>query len=214
MGESQDGHDSFAIQITPSTHWDEMRIVILVVNDKQKKTSSTGGMSRSVRTSELLKYRVKECVPKRISSIIEAIHSKDFTAFSDITMRDSNQFHAVCLDTYPPCVYMNDVSHSIVDFVHQYNAVCGENKVAYTFDAGPNAVLYLLEKDVPEVVSLVNKIFPSDNLHDVEYIKGIPVDLGNVERTEVCWFFYIYIKPRMILHFILKFFGLFIIDIY
>lgn len=37
-------------------------------------------------------------------------------------MKDSNQFHAVALDTYPPAVYMNDVSHAIVDLIHCFNA--------------------------------------------------------------------------------------------
>ena len=31
--------------------------------------------------------------------------------------------------------------------VHQYNEQCGQLKVAYTYDAGPNAVLYLLDDE-------------------------------------------------------------------
>lgn len=89
-------------------------------------------------------------------------------------MKDSNQFHAVCLDTYPPCIYMNDISHIIVDFVHKYNRMCGDIKVAYTFDAGPNACLYLLEDQVQDVLSLINVIFPSTIAND-EFLKGIPI---------------------------------------
>lgn len=89
-------------------------------------------------------------------------------------MKDSNQFHAVCLDTYPPCVYMNDISHSVVEFVHKYNIMCGQTKVAYTFDAGPNACLYLLEDEVPDVISLINVIFPTSYTNE-EYLKGIPL---------------------------------------
>lgn len=49
-------------------------------------------------------------------------------------MRDSNQFHAVCLDTYPPCVYLNQVSHEIISLVHDYNEAAGKIKVhAYFF---------------------------------------------------------------------------------
>lgn len=44
-------------------------------------------------------------------------------------MRDSNQFHAVCLDTYPPCVYLNQVSHEIISLVHDYNEAAGQIKV-------------------------------------------------------------------------------------
>jgi diphosphomevalonate decarboxylase len=48
-------------------------------------------------------------------------------------MRDSNQFHAVCLDTYPPCVYLNQVSHDIISFVHDYNEAVGQIKVYGSF---------------------------------------------------------------------------------
>jgi len=41
----------------------------------------------------------------------EAIRNRDFASFSQLTCIDSNQFHAVCLDTSPPIFYMNDTSH-------------------------------------------------------------------------------------------------------
>lgn len=44
-------------------------------------------------------------------------------------MRDSNQFHAICLDTYPPCVYLNQVSYEIMSLVHDYNEAAGQIKV-------------------------------------------------------------------------------------
>ena len=46
-------------------------------------------------------------------------------------MADSNQLHAICLDTFPPCVYMNQVSHQIVRLVHQINQVSNCTKVSY-----------------------------------------------------------------------------------
>ena len=75
-----------------------------------------------------------------------AIEERDFQTFADMTIRDSNQFHAICQDTFPPCVYMNQTSHAVSDLVHQINQFYGENVVCYTFDAGPNACLFLLEK--------------------------------------------------------------------
>lgn len=161
-GKSADGSDSVATQIVDSTHWPEMRALILVVGDTKKKTSSTIGMKISTQTSELLKHRVKYCVPQRTEDIIEAIKNKDFPKFAEITMRDSNQFHAVCLDSYPPFVYMTEVSHLIIELIHKYNDLYG-TKVAYTFDAGPNACLYLLENEVPKIISLIKHVFPSSN---------------------------------------------------
>lgn len=128
-GVLENGMDSIAKQIVPASHWPEMRVIILVVNNEKKKYSSTSGMKTSVETSQLLKHRAEVVVPQRICTMIEAIKSRDFETFADITMRDSNQMHAVTLDTYPPCVYMNDVSHAIADLVHTYNQIKSSNKV-------------------------------------------------------------------------------------
>lgn len=166
------GSDSTAVQIATHTHWPEMRILILVVNDSQKKTSSTIGMKQSVETSELLKYRVQKCVPERTIQMIQAIKENNFEKFAEITMRDSNQFHAVCLDTYPPCVYLNQVSHEIISFVHDYNKAAGQIKVSYTFDAGPNAFLFIQQKDLSKFMSELIEVFPSEQPNS-SYIRGI-----------------------------------------
>ena len=50
-------------------------------------------------------------MPKRILQMEEAIKNRDFASFTQLTCTDSNQFHAVCLDTSPPIFYMNDTSH-------------------------------------------------------------------------------------------------------
>ncbi|CAB3255344.1 unnamed protein product [Arctia plantaginis] len=152
-----------------------MRALILVVGDKKKETSSTGGMAVSVKTSELMRHRVEYCVPQRTELIVDAIKNKDFPKFAEITMKDSNQFHAICLDSYPPFVYMNDISHSIVGLIHKYNEISGKVKVAYTFDAGSNACLYLLEEDVSEVISLIKHVYPPSNS------KGFVTGLSYVE---------------------------------
>lgn len=86
-------------------------------------------MQQTVATSALLKYRADTVVPSRVSAIKQAIIEKDFQTFATLTMQDSNQFHAVCLDTFPPCVYMNDISHVIVEMVHAYNEFYKTNKV-------------------------------------------------------------------------------------
>ncbi|XP_012264706.2 diphosphomevalonate decarboxylase [Athalia rosae] len=178
MGSEPNGSDSIAKPLVSPDHWLEMRILILVANDESKKVPSAIGMKRSVETSDLLKHRAEILVPRKVDGITKAILEKDFPKFAELTMKDSNQFHATALDTYPPCVYMNDTSHAIVELVHAYNEASKEIKVAYTFDAGPNATLFLLEKNVAEVVGVVKHFFPPRIEGDVgvEYLKGIPVE--------------------------------------
>ena len=81
-------------------------------------------------------------------------------------MQDSNQFHSVCLDTYPPIFYLNDISSSIIQLITAYNQHHKQTRAAYTFDAGPNAVLYLLKKDVPDVLRLILHFFPPSSQQD------------------------------------------------
>lgn len=99
------------------------------MKDDRKKVSSAEGMKRSVETSELLKYRAESIVPKVAKQMEKAILEKNFEQFALLTMKDSNQFHAICRDTYPPCAYMNDVSQLAIELVHAYNSAVNETRV-------------------------------------------------------------------------------------
>jgi len=162
-----DGSDSLAVEVAPREHWPEMHALVCVVSDNKKGTSSTSGMQRTVETSTLLQHRIDYIVPERMKLISEAIRSRDFHTYAKITMQDSNQFHAVALDTDPPIFYMNDVSRAIISLIVEYNKVSvdtgGPFKAAYTFDAGPNAVIYTLKENVREIVELIVKYFPQAN---------------------------------------------------
>ncbi|XP_056333822.1 diphosphomevalonate decarboxylase [Danio aesculapii] len=174
LGEQSDGKDSIAEQVASELYWPELRVLILVVSAEQKSVGSTSGMHTSVETSQLLKYRADAVVPGRMEKMIRAILLRDFTTFGELTMKDSNQFHAICLDTYPPIFYLNNISHQIISLVHRYNQYYGETRVAYTFDAGPNAVIYSLHDHLPEFVEVVRHFFPPE-VDKEEFFKGLPV---------------------------------------
>ena len=160
-GTQADGCDSIAVAMAPKTSW--LDISILVLNAAKKNTSSTEGMVRSVQTSELLRYRAKHIVPARVRSMVAAYRDKDFETFGRIMMQDSNQFHATCLDTYPPVFYLTDDSRKVINFVHGLNRRAGKIVAAYTFDAGPNAVIFTQHKDTAAVLSAIEAKFPIVN---------------------------------------------------
>jgi diphosphomevalonate decarboxylase len=147
QGEAADGSDSLALEVAPASHWPQMRAAILVVSAAKKGVSSTSGMQATVKTSALFPHRADVVVPKRMQEMKAAILARDFDAFADLTMKDSNQFHAVCLDTSPPIFYLNDVSRAAIRVVEEINRLAGHKVAAYTFDAGPNAVVYYLEEN-------------------------------------------------------------------
>jgi diphosphomevalonate decarboxylase len=195
-GNKKDGSDSIAIQVADENHWPEMRAIILVVSDKEKDTSSTAGMSTSKKTSPLLTFRAEKVVDARMKTMEKAFIDRDFQTFGQLTMKDSNQFHATCLDTYPPIFYMTDISKTIIRLCHVINEYYGSVKAAYTFDAGPNAVIYCLDKDAGMIMSVMAKYFPApgkiaDYCSDVDFYNEmandtnrIPVDLiAKLEMT-------------------------------
>lgn len=166
-----DHQSSIARQIQDEGVWPSMRVLVLVVSDNSKITTSSEGMKLSVETSELILKRAQDIVPQRVTRMLTAIKERNFHDFAEITMKDSNQFHAICQDTYPPIRYMNDTSWSVVGLVHHFNRFYGRNMAAYTFDAGPNACLFVLEYVVPELLSLISRMFRTLE-SDLE-VKGI-----------------------------------------
>jgi diphosphomevalonate decarboxylase len=160
MGAREDGSDSLAVQVAKEDHWPELALLIAIVSDRKKETGSTEGMSISVATSDLLSHRAAAVVPKRLPEMEAAYIARDFPTFAKLTMQDSNSFHSVCADTYPPIFYMNDVSRRIIALVHAANEAAGKTIAGYTFDAGPNAVIFTLRDDAPTLLATLLNHFP------------------------------------------------------
>lgn len=143
-----------------------------MVSSQTKAYGSTDAMSRSVATSPLLQYRTKYCVPDHIKSIERAFMDKNFAKFAECVMRESNQLHAICLDTYPPLLYLSEASKALIHFVHAYNKSTGSVKVAYTFDAGANCCMFLEKENLNAFLSCLCYYFPNNN--EEKFIRGCP----------------------------------------
>ncbi len=184
-GDDSEGKDSLAVQVADEKHWPEMRVLILVAHAGQKEVPSTSGMETSVQTSLLLKHRAEEIVEGRMSGMEKAILDKDFASFAEITMKDSNQFHAVCLDTYPPIFYLNQTSKRIIHIIHTLNDLAAKQGkppvAAYTYDAGPNAVIYTLEENMQPLLNLFASVFKPT---DAEEAKAWITDPMGLAKTD------------------------------
>lgn len=155
-GNCPDGSDCMVKQLAPNS-WMPFYVLIMTfgtLNIPKKHISSTNGMSNTVSTSMLFPYRISEILAKKLCDLRSAISSKDFSSLSKITMQDSSQFHAVCMDTWPPIIYLNDFSYWIMQLVH-YLHIGNDNSydIAYTFDAGPHPVL--LFQSIPRLIQFI-----------------------------------------------------------
>lgn len=184
MGSKVDGSDSVAVEVAPASHWPTMRALILVVSAEKKGVSSTSGMQITVATSELFQRRAEVVVPKHMELMTKAIQAKDFETFGKVTMMESNSFHATCLDTFPPIFYLNDVSRAAIRVVEDINRKAGKIVAAYTFDAGPNAVIYFEEQNADLVAGLLKGVLGSlDGWQgrDIKVQEAVDVDARAVE---------------------------------
>ena len=59
------------------------------VSADKKPIGSTSGMQTSVRTSELLKHRASNIVPRYMNQMRQAVLDKDFPTFAEVTMKAS-----------------------------------------------------------------------------------------------------------------------------
>ena len=152
MGSAPDGLDSIAIEIAPHEHWPDIHMLIYVISDDKKGTSSTLGIQCTIKTSLLLQHHIMHVIPTHMAAIKEAISQRDFPSFVCITMQDLNQFHTDALDTNPPIFYLNDVLYTFIIVITEYNHAMSTIKATYTFDAGLNSIIYPPKENIKETV--------------------------------------------------------------
>jgi len=156
-GSKKDGSDSYAVQIAPASHWSSLRNVIAITDAGRKLIGSDAGMQLTVSGSALYKERLRK-MPSLIRGMKSAILSRDLASFLSLAMKESSNMHAVMLDSTPPIIYLNDISHAIMRAVHAFNKQEGGIVAGYTFDAGPNAHVYTNEKNAKKIEQMLMKI--------------------------------------------------------
>lgn len=53
-------------------------------------------------------------------------------------IKESNNFHACCLDTYPPLIYFTEKTVKIINLIHEKINSKNIFRCGYTIDAGAN----------------------------------------------------------------------------
>ena len=160
---------SCAKQLYKNNYWN-LGVKLIIVNQKEKDISSSLGMKITKETSELFKYRIDHIVNNNIAKIKKFLEEKDFNNFAEIIIKDSNNFHACCRDSYPSINYLNEESDFIMKCVFTLNKINGKNICAYTFDAGSNAFLIYEnnnKKIIDDYFNYILGINDKDNIDDL-----------------------------------------------
>ncbi len=161
---------SYAETLLKPEYWNELRIIYVKVKQSEKKVKSRAGMKMTLKTNPVYKNWINYEETILLKDTIESIKNRNFETFAKNTMKLSNGLHAMMLYTEPRIVYLNDTSHKIIDGVLDLNEE--EIKAAYTFDAGPNTVIFTLSKYENEVKSLLKDIVGEENILITKQGKG------------------------------------------
>lgn len=137
-GKRDDGEDSYATQLAPSSHWPELRMVAVFVDEQQKAVSSRDGMRETVKTSPYYRAWV-ESAEAEVVDAKAAVEAKDLAKLGDIGERNAWRMHATTLAANPPVVYLLPGTLALIHAVHAARAK--GLPVWFTLDAGPNPVL-------------------------------------------------------------------------
>ena len=167
------GNDSHAIQLYDENYWD-LGIKLIIINQKEKDISSSLGMKITKETSELFNYRINHIVNKHLLELKKSLINKDFNSLAEIIIKDSNNFHACCRDSYPTINYLNDESEYIIKGVILLNQIYESNICAYTYDAGSNAFIIYERKNQKLIDDYFNYIlgFSDSDLNELKIFEG------------------------------------------
>ena len=176
--------DSIAVQLYEKNYWD-LGIRLIIVSQKEKDVSSSLGMKITKETSELFKYRINYIVKQNLENIKKSLKEKDFNNFAEIIIKDSNNFHACCRDSYPSINYLNEESDFIMKIVMSLNKIYGKNICAYTFDAGSNAFLIYEMKNKTIIDDFFNFILGFSNINTSDLIENIKIENSESNINEI-----------------------------
>ncbi|WP_297074541.1 diphosphomevalonate decarboxylase [uncultured Enterococcus sp.] len=162
--EWQQGKDdltSFAQPIEADRFEDELAMVFILLNDKQKDVSSRDGMKRTVDTSAFYPNWIKTAGEDLIA-IRQALATKSFTRLGEITEANALKMHATTLAAVPPFTYWSPESLRAMDVVRtlrQNGLEC-----YFTMDAGPNVKVLCQKKDRHKLIAQLEQAFSKEQI--------------------------------------------------
>ena len=178
------GDNSYAEQLYDNKYWN-LGIKLIILSQKEKEVSSSIGMKITKETSELFKYRINYIVNKNLEKLKKSLKEKDFNYFAEIVIKDSNNFHACCRDSYPSINYLNEESDFIIKIVMMLNKLKGINICAYTFDAGSNAFLIYEMNNKNIIEDFFNYIFDFKQSDISDLFKNIQIENNESNINEI-----------------------------
>ena len=171
---------SYAVPLVENLDWD-LKMIAIVVNDKQKKIASRAGMQNVVHTSPYYSAWVKRS-KEDLLALKQAIAEKDFTQLGKIAEGNAMCMHALNLSATPHFNYFEAESLKAMQLVEQLRGQGLE--CYYTMDAGPNVKVICQGKDLKAIVDSLSQEFSNEQLLVASAGPGAEIlEIKNSERN-------------------------------
>ena len=151
--------DSFAVSISPASHWGLIDLIALISDTHKKVGSSAGHVS--ALTSPFQSERIRTA-PERIAKCRQAILEKDFKALAEVSEQDMIMMHRVMMTQDPPLLYWEPATIQTIKAVREWREE-GLDCFA-TVDAGPNVHVICTSDAAPAVRERL------ENIHGIREI--------------------------------------------
>jgi len=149
---SGDG-SSYARTVFPAKWWD-VRILVVMLNQQEKKVSSTEGQ-RWAKTSPLFKIRVKG-IEKKMERMKEIINRKDFSGLGEMIEAEALELHAVMLTSKPSLVYWLPETVGVMRRVKEWRDEGLESY--FTINTGQNVFILCEPRNERKLVERLRRV--------------------------------------------------------
>ena len=144
-----DGDDtsSYAQSIYPHDWWEIIDIVVVLDTSTKQVLSADG--HKLAWSSVLYKSRL-ENLPKTLTSVNEALKTKDMKKLGEAIEAEALSMHAVMMTSTPPLLYWNGKTVKLIKALWQWRKDGVE--AYFTIDAGSNVHLICEEKEKEKLI--------------------------------------------------------------
>lgn len=137
-------------QVLGPADWPALRLVIGVVSEEAKDTSSTDGMVHTRKTSPYFAPFVAQA-PQDLLEALEAVRARDLHALGQVAERSALRMHASALAADPGVVYLRGAT---IEGLHAIRALRRQGVQAFfTCDAGPHPKALTRDTDADAVAA-------------------------------------------------------------
>lgn len=153
-GIREDGSDSYAIQIADQNYWD-IRMLVVIIENKQKEKGSTEGMEETVRTCPFYPAWL-ETIDKDLTEVRNGILAKDLEKVGKTMEHNCLKMHSTMFTTIPAVIYWQPATLAIIHKVYEMR----KNSIEcyFTIDAGANVKILCNPDDVFKINEYLKEI--------------------------------------------------------